>query len=80
MQKGELAALRRKVEVLEMISEARKAALVSALNGDSDWAHKADLAVRAVREGRTPSGGRLVEVAIGTPLACDPTSETYWSM
>jgi len=26
-----------------------------------------------------PQGGSIL-VAIGTPLSCDPTSETYWSM
>ena len=26
-----------------------------------------------------PNGGTIL-VALGTPLSCDPTSETYWSM
>jgi hypothetical protein len=24
--------------------------------------------------------GKEIEIAVGTPLCCDPSSETYWSM
>lgn len=24
--------------------------------------------------------GKEIEIPVGTPLACDPSSETYWSM
>ena len=84
--KAQIAALEEKLRIAEQISEARKAALqrVVALASDfgmsSELEHVCDLAIRAMREGRTPSGNRLVEVAYGTPRACDPTSELYWSM
>jgi hypothetical protein len=75
-----------KLRIAEQISEARKKALeLIAVQPRSrgltdEVLHVCDLAARGMREGRTPSGGNLVEVAIGTPLSCDPTSETYWSM
>jgi hypothetical protein len=33
-----------------------------------------------MKRGIAPGTGKMVEVAVGTPLCCDPTSETYWSM
>lgn len=87
--KAQIKALEDQLRIVAEISEARRSALQGLLQAlekrtDTldllDVIHRADLAARGMREGRTPSGNRLVEVAIGTPLACDPTSETYWSM
>jgi hypothetical protein len=40
----------------------------TAVKGKGEWRVSA-------RDGKTP-----VWVALGTPLCCDPSSETYWSM
>lgn len=86
--KAQIKALEDRLRIAEQISEVRRKALQEALPvlrsirtaTAEQLSHRCDLAERGMREGRTPSGGNLVEVAIGTPLACDPTSETYWSM
>ena len=90
MKKGELKSLNKKLAVAEAVSEARKNALLVILStpaiaeflkkNDPKALEMADRAVRAVKAGIAPGSGRLVEVAIGTPLCSDPTSETYWSM
>lgn len=86
MRKGELASLRERLAIAEAISEARKAALEKILSVVSserrDYAEallEADRAVRAVKAGIAPGTGAMVEVAIGTPYSCDPTTEAYWS-
>lgn len=89
--KAQIKALEDKLHVAEQISNARKVALEAVLEHNNNLStpegvmghelvHQCDLAIRGMREGRTPSGNRLVEVAYGTPASCDPTTETYWSM
>lgn len=34
----------------------------------------------AYRTARNVMSGEEIQVAVGTPLCCDPSSETYWSM
>ncbi len=35
---------------------------------------------KGYHRGRTVVGGVEIDVADGTPVSCDPTCETYWSM
>lgn len=45
-------------------------------------AQKADEPVseQAMKTVRNLMTGTEIEIAVGTPLCCDPSSETYWSM
>ncbi len=42
--------------------------------------HTADLAVVMARKVRNLMSGEMVEIAYDTPMSCDPSTETYWSM
>lgn len=41
-----------------------------------DWAHLK----RPMKTVRSLMTGELIEIPADTPLSCDPSSETYWSM
>lgn len=43
----------------------------------SGWRFDVQPAMKTVKNLMT---GKLVEIAADTPLSCDPSSETYWSM
>lgn len=80
MRKGELRELRERLAIAEEVSEVRKKALEGLCRGTTAEAWlAASRAIRAVRAGIAPGTGKEVEVAIGTPYSCDPTTEHYWS-
>ena len=43
----------------------------------SGWRFDVQPAMKTVKNLMT---GKLIEIAADTPLSCDPSSETYWSM